>query len=112
MAGFGCRPRIEVPHLLAAWAVWRYCEASAQHIFGNILGDPVADRLLAELRAVYPKGLDGTEQSALFSRHAGHAQLQAARERLERKGLVKTIKEPTKGKHRLVTYAVPKGHGA
>ncbi len=105
-------PSIDVEPLLAAWTVWQYCEASAQHIFGTILGDPAADRLLAELRTVYPKGLDGTEQSALFSRHVGHAQLQAARERLEHQGLVKTNKESTGGKPRLVSLAVLKKHGA
>ena len=30
-------------HLLAALAVWEYCEASCRHLFGDKLGDPVAD---------------------------------------------------------------------
>lgn len=37
---------IRVPHLLAALAVWDYCKASAYQIFGDAVGDPVADRLL------------------------------------------------------------------
>jgi len=30
-------------HLEAALAVWNYCEASARYIFGDALGDPLAD---------------------------------------------------------------------
>ena len=37
---------IRVPHLLAALAVWDYCKASAYQIFGDAVGDPIADRLL------------------------------------------------------------------
>jgi hypothetical protein len=40
---------IRVEHLKAALAVWAYCEASVEHIFGGATGDPAADRLLAEL---------------------------------------------------------------
>ena len=42
---------IGVPHLLAALAVWDYCAASARWIFGERLGDPVAERILAALRS-------------------------------------------------------------
>jgi hypothetical protein len=39
------------PHMEAALAVWEYCEASARHIFGDKLGDPTADEILAVLRS-------------------------------------------------------------
>jgi hypothetical protein len=39
------------PHLLAALAIWDYCTASAYHIFGDAVGDPVADRLLRLIKA-------------------------------------------------------------
>src|SRR5262249_8382011 len=42
--------RVERDHLLAALAVWDFCEASARFIFGDALGDPIADELLAYLR--------------------------------------------------------------
>lgn len=42
---------IRTPHLLAALAVWDYCKASAYHIFGDAVGDPVADRLLRLIKA-------------------------------------------------------------
>src|SRR5262249_25659115 len=31
------------PHLLAALALWEYCEQSVYFVFGDCLGDPVAD---------------------------------------------------------------------
>jgi hypothetical protein len=40
---------VREPHLRAALAVWRYCDDSARHTFGASLGDPLADKLLAEL---------------------------------------------------------------
>ena len=64
---------IEPHHIEAAWAFWRYCRASAAHIFAGSLGDPLADRLLAELRRVAPTPLTATQQSDLFGRHASAA---------------------------------------
>jgi len=42
---------IRVPHLLAALAVWDYCTASTYHIFGDAVGDPIADRLLRLIKS-------------------------------------------------------------
>ena len=38
-------------HMNAALALWRYCEASAEHIFGDATGDPVTDEIIRALRA-------------------------------------------------------------
>jgi Protein of unknown function (DUF3987) len=40
------KDQIDAQHLRAAIAVWEYCEASAVHIFGGLLGDPVADDIM------------------------------------------------------------------
>ena len=101
---------IDVPHLLAALAVWRYAEASAAHIFGGVLGSDTADRLLVELRAVYPDGLDREAQSALFHRNRAEAELEAARRQLEARGLAQRRSVPSdtgKGRPREVLCAVP-----
>jgi hypothetical protein len=45
-----CKAQIDLPHLEAATALWEYCEASAARIFGNIVGDPIADTILAALK--------------------------------------------------------------
>jgi hypothetical protein len=62
-------PTIQEPHLLAALAVWDYCERSVYYIFGDELGDPVADDLLRLLRTC-PSGLTRTEIRDYFQRNA------------------------------------------
>lgn len=102
-------PVIDLPHLRAAHAVWRYSEASVQEIFGEALGDEVADQLLAELRAVLPAGLSLDEQASRFSYRYTSKRLAAARALLERAGLARTVTEQTRGRPRHVTYASPGG---
>lgn len=100
----GCRS-IEVEHLHAASAVWRYSEASARIIFGNSLGDEIADRLLAAVRQAGKSGLDREQQRALFSRHVSSDRLAQARSKLEERGLAKTESETTAGRPRQVLRA-------
>ena len=44
------KDQIDTVHLQAAMAVWAYCDQSAHLIFGDSLGDPVADDILIALR--------------------------------------------------------------
>jgi hypothetical protein len=88
---------IRPSHMLAALAVWDYCEASARLIFGDKLGDPDADRILAELRAA-PEGLTRTEIRDLFQRHRGEAAISSALGRLEEHGLARRRKSSTEGR--------------
>jgi hypothetical protein len=99
---------IEPVQVEAALAVWRYCEASAAAIFGSLLGDPVADRLLEALRDAGSEGLDGAAQHAVFGRHVAAARLALARALLEGKGLIVTSSEETGGRPRLVSKAAPR----
>ena len=69
--------QIEVDHLRAAVAVWSYCEASAEFIFGDRLGDPDADAILAALRAS-PEGMTRTEIRDLFSRNLSANRIERA----------------------------------
>lgn len=55
-------------HLTAALALWEYVEASAKFVFGDSLGDPVADDILRALKAA-PGGLSRTDLRELFQRH-------------------------------------------
>jgi hypothetical protein len=79
---------IDVPHLEAAWAVWRYCRASAELIFGDAVGDQNADKLLGAIRAAGDEGLTFTEQSRVFSGHLNAKKLEVIRARLEGEGLI------------------------
>ncbi len=57
---------IRKEHLAAALAVWEYSEASAKYIFGDSLGDPVADEINRML-INSPDGLNRTNINKLFS---------------------------------------------
>ena len=42
---------IQVEHLQAAHAIWRYAEASARRIFGEQTGDPLLERFLELIKS-------------------------------------------------------------
>jgi Protein of unknown function (DUF3987) len=69
---------IDVAHLEAGLAVWNYCEASAQYIFGDMLGDPVADEILRALRQAGRAGMTRTAIRDLFARNRSANQIGAA----------------------------------
>lgn len=55
-------------HLTAALALWEYVEASARYVFGDSLGDPIADDILRALKNA-PDGLSRNDLRELFQRH-------------------------------------------
>ncbi len=88
---------VRAEHLLAALALWEYCERSAHWIFGDALGDPVADEILSNLRNS-PEGLTKTEISQLFGRHRKKDELGRALCELQRAGLATAEKEEGVGR--------------
>lgn len=82
-------------HLTAALAIWGYCEASARWIFGEALGDPVADEILRVLRST-PAGMTRTEITSHFSRH--RTGIERALAMLLERGLADMVKERTGGR--------------
>lgn len=60
-------PSIRTEHLRAALAVWDVAEKSVFQIFGDRIGDPVADRILDELRTQHELTRDDIVN--LFHRH-------------------------------------------
>jgi hypothetical protein len=60
---------IRAEHLQAALALWDYSEQSVRYIFGDSLGDPVADDLLRLLRASGKTGVTRSEMCDYFGRH-------------------------------------------
>jgi len=87
---------IRPEHLTAAAAVWDYCDASAQYIFGQRLGDPIADRILTELQS-HPAGLSRTDLRNLFARHKS-AEIDHALQALLAAGVARPIAQPTAGR--------------
>ena len=88
---------IDAPHLLAALACWQYAEASARFIFGDSLGDPVADEILRALRE-RPDGMTRTELMHHFRRHLSSEQIGRALSVLSRGAFVTSTTEKTAGR--------------
>lgn len=88
---------IRADHLLAALALWDYCEASAQYVFGDALGDPVADEILRALRNS-PQGLTRTQLHGLFGRHCRAGELSAGLSSLLTGGRARFKKQSTGGR--------------
>lgn len=89
--------QIDRPHLLAALALWERAEASARHIFGDALGDPVADEILRALRGAGSAGLTRTAIRDLFRRHQSTERIGAALELLARRSLAECETRPSDG---------------
>ena len=77
---------IGVPHLRAALAVWEYCEASAAFIFGDSLGDEVADDILRALQLAGSAGLTRTAIRDHLGRNRSADRIGAALALLMNKG--------------------------
>src|SRR5215472_9069188 len=84
-------------HLLAALAVWDYCEASARYIFSDALGYPDADRILSKLRRE-SQGLTRTDIRNLFQRNRSEALIDTALSYLQQRGLAVSSEERTEGR--------------
>jgi len=96
---------IDVPHLQAALALWEYAEQSARFVFGQALGDPMADEILEAVLAA-PDGLDRTDLHKRFSGHKKAAELERRLAMLDAQGFVKHSVEKTGGASRHVYRAV------
>lgn len=81
-----CAHSIRPEHLAAAVAVWDYAERSAMRIFGDSLGDPVADEILAALRRA-PDGMRRSEIREHFARNVASARIGRALALLAEAGL-------------------------
>ena len=79
--------RIELDHLTAAVAIEEFSRKSVEYIFGDALGDPVADTILAGLKNAGLAGLTRTEINNLFSRNVPANQISRALDELSRRGL-------------------------
>jgi hypothetical protein len=90
---------ITAAHLRAALALWQFCEDSARAIFGDRLGDPIADGILDALRAT-PDGMTRTELYEHFAHNVSSAKIGAALAALMAADLAYMVKEATGEKGR------------
>jgi Protein of unknown function (DUF3987)/Primase C terminal 2 (PriCT-2) len=98
--------QVDVVHLKAALAVWNYCEASARHIFGQSVGDEIADAIRARLRGAGERGLSRTSINQMFFGHKHAARISLALDLLVRLGLAKMETRSTGGRPLEVWLAI------
>ena len=92
-----CSIEVRRCHLEAALAVWKYCEDSARVIFGDALGNQVADQILKALRKA-PEGLTRGDLRDVFGRHRSSEEVGTALQILTDSNLVECRKEETGGR--------------
>lgn len=92
-----CSPAIRHSHLLAALAIWKYAEDSARRVFGDAIGDRIADEILDALRRSLA-GMTRTEMRDLFGRHESRSRITDALAGLLRRGKVRRESEQTGGR--------------
>lgn len=96
---------IRLAHLEAALELWRYCSESAAFIFGEQLGNPTADAILAFLRN-RPEGATRTELNSHFAHNKTKAELNAALTHAQTAGKIRMERHETAGRPSEVWQAV------
>ncbi len=92
-----CSYVIRKEHLTAAIALWDYAEASARYIFGDAMGDAVADEILGALRRS-PGGMTRTQISEVLGRNQRADRINRALALIERNALARCVREDTGGR--------------
>lgn len=92
-----CSDQVKVRHLEAALEVWRYCEESARFIFGESLGDPLAEEVLAFLRERGKRGATRSEMGKIGGRHHSRARMTRALNLLAQFSLATSKKDAPSG---------------
>jgi hypothetical protein len=92
-----CSSEVRIEHLRAALSLWDYAEESARLIFGDSLGDPVADAILDALKR-NTEGLTRTDISYHFDRHRKAGEIDRALGVLLAAGKARREEEQTKGR--------------
>ena len=90
---------VGVQHMEAALAVWEYSEKCARFIFGDSLGDPVVDRIMAALKQ---GPLSETEIRDLFGRHKSGGEIDRALGVILQSGKAKAVVMETGGRPKTV----------
>jgi hypothetical protein len=101
--------QIDVVHIDAALALWRYCVASVRYIFGDLIGNPIADTILRALRGAGTAGLSRTDLINLFGRNLSASQIDAALVVLLCAGKARRRNIKTAGRPREMWFATSQG---
>jgi len=82
---------------MAGLALWTYAEQSVGFIFGNALGDPLADDILAAVTSCR-EGLTRSQIRDCFHRNLSGSRVESAIALLEQGGMVRREKLATDGR--------------
>jgi hypothetical protein len=99
---------VSADHLLAALGVWEHCDQSVRHVFGDSLGDPVADEVLRLLRAS-PQGMTRNDLRDSFGRHQSSERVGRALALLLQNHLARFERQETGGRPAERWFAVAAG---
>jgi hypothetical protein len=104
---------VRLQDLKAALSLWEFCERSVRFVFGNALGDPVADELLQLLVGAGAHGVSRTEIRDFFGRNRGADRISRALGLLLAHKLARAESRQEKGTGRPVErwYATNPGRG-
>lgn len=80
--------QVDITHLDAAHALWKYCRASAAYVWHDMTGNTRADQLLAALKRAGPDGLTSTEVNAVFGNNVPKTEITAIRDALLQRELI------------------------
>ncbi len=97
-------PEVKPDHLLAALAVWKYCEASVLHVFGGLTGNPTADEIMLHLRNA-DSGLSRTTIRDLVGARVPSERIAGALDLLQEMGLARSERRDTAGRAAEVWHA-------
>jgi hypothetical protein len=96
---------IRPTHLHAALGVWEYCSDSVSYLFGDVLGNDAADRMLKILRAA-PDGLTQTQTNrGAFQSNKPAEEMAQAMQMLEEARLIRSETVQTGGRPATVWHA-------
>jgi Bifunctional DNA primase/polymerase, N-terminal/Protein of unknown function (DUF3987)/Primase C terminal 1 (PriCT-1) len=95
---------IRVEHLRAALALWQYAEASVRYIFGDRVGDTLADTILDLVRSAGKDGVTRTALSNALSRNQPADKIHASVRLLTDAGLIDQVPEKDTGGAPKITY--------
>ena len=84
-------------HLNAALELWRFCEDSARFIFGDALGNPLADAIVRALRQT-SEGMTRTQIRDLFGRNRNAREIERALRILAEQGVAYPRHKQTEGR--------------
>ena len=85
-------------HVHAALALWRYCEASTRMLFGEALGHPVADAIIAELSVAHRSQSRVPSCVTVSARKRPLAEIEQALAQLEVLGRIRIERRDTGGR--------------